>query len=98
MFSILYVLVSLLTCYLYLLLHGYQENYTAPRIVLAASGVDHDELVSIAEPLLSDIPSVSGTRPKSTYIGGEYRRSADSSVGIRIQPIHQVTYLTAFIT
>lgn len=55
------------------------ENYTAPRIVLAASGVDHDELVSIAEPLLSDIPSVSGTRPKSTYIGGEYRRSADSS-------------------
>ncbi|CAD6204691.1 unnamed protein product [Miscanthus lutarioriparius] len=37
------------------------ENYTAPRIVLAASGVDHDELVSIAEPLLSDIPSVSGT-------------------------------------
>ncbi|PWZ31076.1 Mitochondrial-processing peptidase subunit alpha [Zea mays] len=56
------------------------ENYTASRIVLAASGVDHDELVSIAEPLLSDIPSVSGTtRPKSTYIGGEYRRSADSS-------------------
>jgi len=88
-----------LTCYLYFLLHGYQENYTAPRIVLAVSGVDHDELVSIAEPLLSDIPSVSGTtRPKSTYIGGEYRRSADSSVGIRIQSIHQVTYLTAFIT
>jgi mitochondrial-processing peptidase subunit alpha len=76
-------------------MHGYQENYTASRIVLAASGVDHDELVSIAEPLLSDIPSVSGTtRPKSTYIGGEYRRSADSSVSIRIRFIHQVTYLT----
>ncbi|TVU21431.1 hypothetical protein EJB05_31064 [Eragrostis curvula] len=55
------------------------ENYTAPRIVLAASGVDHDELVSIAEPLLSDIPSVTGSRPKSTYTGGEYRRAADSS-------------------
>lgn len=56
------------------------ENYTAPRIVLAASGVDHEELVSIAGPLLSDIPSVSGTtRPKSTYIGGEYKKSADSS-------------------
>ncbi|GJN05556.1 hypothetical protein PR202_ga23196 [Eleusine coracana subsp. coracana] len=33
------------------------ENYTASRIVLAASGVDHDELVSIAEPLLQDIPN-----------------------------------------
>ncbi|CAL4978345.1 unnamed protein product [Urochloa decumbens] len=66
--------------YLHFLLHGYQENYTAPRIVLAASGVDHGELVSIAEPLLSDIPAVPGTtRPKSTYTGGEYRRTADSS-------------------
>ncbi|KAL6626901.1 hypothetical protein ACP70R_030627 [Stipagrostis hirtigluma subsp. patula] len=55
------------------------ENYTAPRIVLAASGVDHDELVSIAEPLLSDIPNAAGPRPKSTYVGGEYRRTADSS-------------------
>ncbi|KAK3160589.1 hypothetical protein QOZ80_1BG0061600 [Eleusine coracana subsp. coracana] len=55
------------------------ENYTASRIVLAASGVDHDELVSIAEPLLQDIPNVGGSRPKSTYVGGEYRRAADSS-------------------
>ncbi|KAL5229337.1 hypothetical protein ABZP36_017602 [Zizania latifolia] len=56
------------------------ENYTAPRIVLAATGVDHDELVSIAEPLLSDMPSVTGpAKPKSTYVGGEYRRTADSS-------------------
>ncbi|KAF0916012.1 hypothetical protein E2562_000642 [Oryza meyeriana var. granulata] len=56
------------------------ENYTAPRIVLAAAGVDHDELVSIAEPLLSDMPSVTGpTKPKSSYVGGEYRRTADSS-------------------
>lgn len=56
------------------------ENYTAPRIVLAATGVDHDELVSIAEPLLSDMPGVTGpAKPKSTYVGGEYRRTADSS-------------------
>nr|CDM81679.1 unnamed protein product [Triticum aestivum] len=55
-------------------------NYTSPRIVLAASGVDHDELVSIAEPLLSDIPTATGTgKPKSVYVGGEYRRAADSS-------------------
>ena len=99
MFSILYVQVSLLTCYLFFLLLGYQENYTAPRIVLAASGVDHDELVSIAEPLLSDIPSVTGTtRPKSTYVGGEYRRTADSSVGILILSTYQVIYATSFIT
>ena len=63
------------------LLHGCQENYTSPRIVLAASGVDHDELISIAEPLLSDIPSATGAaKPKSVYVGGEYRRAADSSV------------------
>ncbi|KAM0840350.1 hypothetical protein ACQ4PT_059724 [Festuca glaucescens] len=56
------------------------ENYTSPRIVLAASGVDHDELVSIAEPLLSDIPNATGTvKPKSVYVGGEYRCAADSS-------------------
>ncbi|CAM0880161.1 unnamed protein product [Alopecurus aequalis] len=55
------------------------ENYTAPRIVLAASGIDHDELKSVAEPLLSDIPNATGTaKPKSVYVGGEYRRAADS--------------------
>ncbi|KAG8045947.1 hypothetical protein GUJ93_ZPchr0008g13501 [Zizania palustris] len=53
------------------------ENYTAPRIILAATGVDHDELVSIAEPLLSDMPSITEpAKPKSTYVGGEYRRTA----------------------
>ncbi|KAJ0964708.1 hypothetical protein J5N97_025846 [Dioscorea zingiberensis] len=46
------------------------ENYTASRIVLAASGVDHDELVSIAEPLLSDLPKVARIdEPKSVYTG-----------------------------
>lgn len=58
-----------------------QENYTAPRIVLAAYGVAHEELVSIAEPLLSDLPGVSRPEePKSVYRGGDYRCQADSGV------------------
>uniref|UniRef100_A0ACD5U1I5 Uncharacterized protein n=1 Tax=Avena sativa TaxID=4498 RepID=A0ACD5U1I5_AVESA len=55
------------------------ENYTAPRMVLAASGLEHDEFVSIAEPLLSDLPAVKHIEePKSVYVGGEYRCQADS--------------------
>ncbi|CAL9040295.1 unnamed protein product [Musa banksii] len=55
------------------------ENYTAPRMVLAASGVEHEELVSIAEPLLSDLPKVPRPEePKSVYVGGDYRCQADS--------------------
>ncbi|KAL6140793.1 hypothetical protein ACLB2K_059086 [Fragaria x ananassa] len=55
------------------------ENYTAPRIVLAASGVDHEELLSIAEPLLSDLPSVPLVgEPTSQYVGGEYRTQGDT--------------------
>ncbi|KAL7167999.1 hypothetical protein ACSBR2_038435 [Camellia fascicularis] len=34
------------------------ENYTARWMVLAASGVEHEELLKIAEPLLSDLPSI----------------------------------------
>lgn len=55
------------------------ENYTAPRIVLAASGVEHEELLSIAEPLLSDLPSVPRPEePKSVYTGGDYRCQSES--------------------
>ncbi|KAG7036456.1 Mitochondrial-processing peptidase subunit alpha [Cucurbita argyrosperma subsp. argyrosperma] len=54
------------------------ENYTAPRMVLAASGVEHEELLSIAEPLLSDLPKVPSLKvPESAYVGGDYRRQAD---------------------
>ncbi|XP_042457200.1 probable mitochondrial-processing peptidase subunit alpha-2, chloroplastic/mitochondrial, partial [Zingiber officinale] len=54
------------------------ENYTTPRIVLAASGVEHEELVSLAEPLLSDLPKVPRPQePKSIYVGGEYRCQSD---------------------
>ncbi|MCL7046487.1 hypothetical protein MKW94_000411 [Papaver nudicaule] len=55
------------------------ENYTAPRMVLAASGVEHEELLSIAEPLLSDLPGgKTSAKPKSQYIGGDIRISASS--------------------
>ncbi|KAJ7517242.1 hypothetical protein O6H91_21G015100 [Diphasiastrum complanatum] len=55
------------------------ENYTAPRIVLAASGVDHEELVSVADSLLSDLPAVSPPSPPvSEYVGGDWRGQADS--------------------
>jgi hypothetical protein len=54
-------------------------------MVLAASGVEHDELVSIAEPLLSDLPAVKRREePKSVYVGGDYRCQADSPVSRRL--------------
>ncbi|KAK6147794.1 hypothetical protein DH2020_018706 [Rehmannia glutinosa] len=57
------------------------ENYTAPRMVLAASGVDHDKLLEYAEPLLSDLPKVSRpSEPKPIYTGGDYRRQGDSGI------------------
>ncbi|CAL5442920.1 unnamed protein product [Camellia sinensis] len=55
------------------------ENYTARWMVLAASGVEHEELLKIAEPLLSDLPSIRRPEdPKSVYVGGDYRCQADS--------------------
>lgn len=61
----------------------FQENYTAPRMVLAAYGVEHEELLSYAEPLLSDLPKANHSEePKSVYVGGDYRRQADSGVCI----------------
>lgn len=50
-------------------------------MVLAASGVEHDALVSVVEPLLSDLPSVKRPEePKSVYVGGDHRCQADSPV------------------
>ncbi|KAL0308548.1 UNVERIFIED_CONTAM: Mitochondrial-processing peptidase subunit alpha [Sesamum radiatum] len=57
------------------------ENYTAPRMVLAASGVDHDKLLEYAEPLLSDLPKVSRpSEPKPIYTGGDFRRQGDAGM------------------
>lgn len=55
------------------------ENYTGNRMVLAASGIEHEELLQIAEPLLSDLPAGPHPEaPKSAYVGGDFRRHADS--------------------
>ncbi|KAG6757087.1 hypothetical protein POTOM_037388 [Populus tomentosa] len=55
------------------------ENYTARRMVLAASGVEHEELVAIAEPLLSDLSDKkSPGEPESVYTGGDFRCQAES--------------------
>ncbi|XP_031267725.1 mitochondrial-processing peptidase subunit alpha-like [Pistacia vera] len=59
------------------------EEFIAVRtknsLILAASSIDLDELLPIAEPLLSDLPKVSRpVEPKSVYVGGDYRQQADS--------------------
>ncbi|CAA2980922.1 mitochondrial-processing peptidase subunit alpha [Olea europaea subsp. europaea] len=57
------------------------ENYTASRMVLAASGVEHDELLKYAEPLLSDLPNVPRpSEPKPVYTGGDFRHQGDSGM------------------
>ncbi|CAM0958574.1 unnamed protein product [Alopecurus aequalis] len=57
------------------------ENYTADRLVLAASGVNHQHLLDIAEPLLFDLPKGSPlNKPKSAYTGGDFRHKTDSEV------------------
>ena len=67
----------------FLFLSLFQENYTAPRMVLAASGIEQEEFLSIAEPLVSDLPSVSRQEePKFVYVGGDYRCQAYSGVCI----------------
>uniref|UniRef100_A0A0A9F0M6 Peptidase M16 C-terminal domain-containing protein n=1 Tax=Arundo donax TaxID=35708 RepID=A0A0A9F0M6_ARUDO len=59
----------------------YHENFTANRVVLAASGVDHQNLLDIAENLLSDWHKGSPVeKPKSTYVGGDSRHKAESDM------------------
>eukprot|EP00899_Mesostigma_viride_P020189 jgi/Mesvir1/28171/Mv04731-RA.1 len=55
-------------------------NYTAPRMVLAASGIPHETLVKLAEPLFGDMPKVAREgAPASQYVGGDWRAAIDSS-------------------
>eukprot|EP00850_Spirogloea_muscicola_P011264 SM000069S20701 [mRNA] locus=s69:373490:377091:+ [translate_table: standard] len=57
------------------------ENFTAPRMVLAASGADHEELLSLAEPLFSDLPSSTvASPPTSKYVGGDWRQASDQQL------------------
>eukprot|EP00271_Cylindrocystis_brebissonii_P019241 TRINITY_DN5789_c0_g1_i1.p1 TRINITY_DN5789_c0_g1~~TRINITY_DN5789_c0_g1_i1.p1 ORF type:complete len:513 (-),score=93.46 TRINITY_DN5789_c0_g1_i1:784-2322(-) len=56
-----------------------EANYTAPRMVLSASGVDHHELCALADPLFSDMPFKEPPPvPESIYTGGDWRAPADS--------------------
>jgi mitochondrial-processing peptidase subunit alpha len=57
------------------------ENYVAPRMVLAASGADHAELVSIASPMLETVAKGSeaaGKEIPSRYMGGDFRAKNES--------------------
>ena len=66
-------------------------RYLHPPVPVLKSGVEHDELVSIAETLLSDLPSVKRhEEPKSVYVGGDYhcqtvfRRVTASTTGFKM--------------
>lgn len=62
-------------------------------MVLAASGVEHEELLSVAEPLLSDLPSVPRLEePRSVYTGGDYRCQGESGVCIMLLETLYTTY------
>ena len=50
-------------------------------MVLAASGVEHEDLLKIAEPLTSDLPNVPRqAEPKSQYTGGDFRQHSGGEV------------------
>ena len=50
-------------------------------MVLAASGVEHEELLKVVEPLLSDLPNVARpVEPKSEYVGGDFRQHTGDEV------------------
>ena len=70
-----------------------QNNFTAPRMVLSASGVNHIDLVAIAEPLFSDLPKITATpAPNFEYIGGDWRQSNDSPVSCLSNLIYYVIF------
>jgi processing peptidase subunit alpha len=59
------------------------ENYAPPRVVLAAAGVGHSELVSLAAPLLEAAGPPSGApapAPESKYVGGDCRQFSAGGV------------------
>ena len=54
-------------------------NFTAPRMVLSGAGVGHNELLQLAEPLLSTVPvGPPAGALASQYIGGEWRQFSPS--------------------
>lgn len=56
------------------------ENFTAPRIVVAGTGVDHEELKASVDSLFGDLPAVPLlSPPPSKYVGGDWRMAAENS-------------------
>jgi processing peptidase subunit alpha len=49
----------------------HSATFTGERIVIAATGVDHDAFVRSAESLFSGLPSGAGTTSSAQYTGGE---------------------------
>ena len=49
------------------------KNYTAGSIVLAGAGIEHRELVGLAEPLFSNVPDSNKAQHQSKYVGGDFR-------------------------
>lgn len=48
---------------------------------MEAYGAEHEELLSVAESLLSDLPNVARpAEPESKYVGGDNRRQAETEV------------------
>jgi len=56
--------------------------FSAPRMVLAAAGADHDEFVALAEKYFSDLPSEDKAPPAElcTYTGGDRRLRGESEL------------------
>ncbi|KAK9844905.1 hypothetical protein WJX74_008454 [Apatococcus lobatus] len=63
------------------LMHSFvARNYNPTRMVLAGSGIEHDALVSLAEPMVAGLSGghsqSSQTQPPSEYTGGDFRQLA----------------------
>mmetsp|Transcript_501 Transcript_501/g.560 ORF Transcript_501/g.560 Transcript_501/m.560 type:complete len:504 (-) Transcript_501:164-1675(-) len=51
-----------------------EANHTGPRVVIAASGVEHKALVGLSERLFADLPATAGQPAvPSQYEGGDHR-------------------------
>lgn len=67
-------------------------------MVLAATGIDHEELVKYAEPLLCDLPSVYRPKePQSAYVGGDFRYCAATEVGYSTRCIYLILHTSRLI-
>ena len=57
------------------------EQYVGSKMVVAAAGYDHDELVSLAKAHFGGVPAGSaGGAAADKYLGGEVRMSADEPI------------------